>query len=179
MDYTEILDGTMLDEEQFSYDDYYSGSSELGRTAVVQVDVDDGGAHAWIEAFIRGRWQVVELTPPSSEDEDETQDDFWSRFGRWLVGDDSGDTGTDTTGTAFSLGNAVWIIYVLAGCIAFAVLLFVGRTAVRKIVRFVGYHRRDKTGNVIAYYRYMCDYARLASDDFSKAGNHRQQLEYF
>lgn len=179
VDYTEVLDGTMLDEEQFSYDDYYSGSSELGRTAVVQVDVDDGGAHAWIEAFIRGRWQVVELTPPSSEDEDETQDDFWSRFGRWLVGDDSGDTGTDTTGTAFSLGNAVWIIYVLAGCIAFAVLLFVGRTAVRKIVRFVGYHRRDKTGNVIAYYRYMCDYARLASDDFSKAGNHRQQLEYF
>ena len=54
------LDGTMLDEEQFSYDDYYSGSSELGRTAVVQVYVDDGGAHAWIEAFIRGRWQVVE-----------------------------------------------------------------------------------------------------------------------
>lgn len=98
MDYTEVLDGTMLDEEQFRYDDYYSGSSELGRTAVVQVDVDDGGAHAWIEAFIRGRWQVVELTPPSSEDEDETQDDFWSRFGRWLVGDDSGDTGTDTTG---------------------------------------------------------------------------------
>ena len=47
-----------------------------------------------------------------------------------------------------------------------------------EIVRFVGYHRRDKTGNVIAYYRYMCDYARLASDDFSKAGNHRQQLGY-
>lgn len=76
VDYTEVLDGTMLDEEQFSYDDYYSGSSELGRTAVVQVYVDDGGAHAWIEVFIRGRWQVVELTPPSSEDEDETQDDF-------------------------------------------------------------------------------------------------------
>ena len=47
MDYTEVLDGTMLDEEQFSYDDYYSGSSELGRTAVVQVDVDDGGVHTW------------------------------------------------------------------------------------------------------------------------------------
>ena len=85
-----------------------------------------------------------------------------------LVGDDSGDTGTDTTGIAFSLGNAVWIIYVLAGCIAFAVLMFVGRIAVRKIVRFVGYHRRDKTGNVIAYYRYMCDYASTASDDFRR-----------
>ena len=109
--------GRYYDTESSSYDDSYntrkaSGSSQKGW----HVNVDDGGAHAWIEAFIRGRWQVVELTPPSSEDEDETQDDFWSRFGRWLVGDDSGDTGTDTTGTAFSLGNAVWIIYVLAGC---------------------------------------------------------------
>lgn len=178
VDYSEVLEGTLMDDEEYPYEDYFSGESELGETAVVEVNVDDGGAHAWIEAYIDGGWRVVELTPPSSEEEDEETEDFWTRFGRWLAGDDAGD-GTDGTGSAagrFSLSENMWIIYALIAVILLIICAFWVRIAVVKFIRIFSYHRRDSTGNIIAYYRYMCSYARLADSDFAKAGNHAEQL---
>lgn len=178
VDYSEVLDGTLMDEEEYPYEDYYSGESELGETAVVEVAVDDGGAHAWIEAYIDGGWRVVELTPPSTEEEDEQTEDFWTRFGRWLAGDDTGDGSDGTTGVAgtFSLSKNMWIIYVLLAVILLIICAFWVRIAVVKLMRILSYHRRDKTVNIIAYYRYMCSYARLADAGFAKAGSHEEQL---
>lgn len=176
MDYADVLDGEMLDEDTFRYDNYFTGDSKLGRTAVVDVQLDDSCAHAWIEAFVDGRWQVVELTPPSDEDEDESQDDFWSRFGRWLAGD--GDTAgvSDTNGKSFVLNEHMWILYVLLGVICTAVILWAGRIAVRKIVRVYSYHGKDREENVLAYYRYMCNCARLSDVGFARAASHSEQL---
>ena len=61
IDYSDVVEAEILDSTDFSYDDYYNGDSELGRTAVVQVNVTDGAAHAWIEAFIGGRWLNLHL----------------------------------------------------------------------------------------------------------------------
>lgn len=177
IDYDEVLGGDIIDDRKYS--DYFTGYNDLGETAVVQVDVTDGGAHAWIEAFIHGRWQVVELTPPSNEEDDETTEDFWTRFGRWLSGD-SGDGGdTTATGFTFSLGDNIWIIYILIGGVLLAVLVFVVRLIVIKVIRIAGYHSRDAASNVVAYYRYTCDYARMADADFDRAESHRAQLEIF
>lgn len=178
VDYSEVLDGTLLDEEEYPYEDYFSGESELGETAVVEVSVDDGGAHAWIEAYIDGGWRVVELTPPSSEEEDEQTEDFWTRFGRWLAGDDTGDSAAGNTSDAdtFSLSENMWILYALIGAILLIICAFWVRIAVVKLLRIFSYHRKDRTGNIIAYYRYMCSYARLADSDFAKAGSHEEQL---
>lgn len=181
IDYSDVAEAEILDSTDFSYDDYYNGDSELGRTAVVQVNVTDGAAHAWIEAFIDGRWQVVELTPPSSEDEDENTQDFWSRLGNWLAGGDDGDqTGAGgTNAVSFSLDRYMWILYVIA-CVVIAFIAgWTGIIVFRKIVRVRSYHSGDIGENIVAYYRYMCDYARMAESDFLRAGNHREQLGIF
>ena len=178
IDYTDVVDSEILDESSFRYEDYFRGESELGRTAVVQVNVTDNAAHAWIEAFMDGRWQVVELTPPSGEDEDENTQDFWSRIGRWLAGDsEDGQDGYDGTNvTSFSLNRYSWIIYGLAGIILFIAVIFIGRVMYRKIIRIHSYNGNDIRENIVAYYRYMCDYARIAEPDFVRAGSHREQL---
>lgn len=181
IDYSDVADADILDPADFSYDDYYKGDSELGRTAVVQVNVTDGAAHAWIEAFIDGRWQVVELTPPSSEDEDENTQDFWTRLGKWLAGgDDGGQTGDGgTNAVSFSLDRYRWILYVIAGAVIAFIAGWTGIIVFRKIVRVRSYHGDDTGENIVAYYRYMCDYARMAEPDFLRAGNHREQLGVF
>lgn len=177
IDYNEVLSGEILDDRK--YDDYFSGYNDLGKTAVVQVDVTDGGAHAWIEAFIHGRWQVVELTPPSNEEDDETTEDFWTRFGRWLSSD-SGEDGVESTrGYTFSLGDNIWIVYIFIGGVILAVSIFVVRLAAIKMIRIAGYHGDDASTNIVAYYRYMCDYARMVDADFDRAESHRAQLELF
>ena len=177
IDYNEVLSGEILDDRK--YDDYFSGYNDLGETAVVQVDVTDGGAHAWIEAFIHGRWQVVELTPPSNEEDDETTEDFWTRFGRWLSSD-SGEDGVESTrGYTFSLGDNIWIVYIFIGGVILAISIFVVRLAAIKMIRIAGYHGDDASTNIVAYYRYMCDYARMVDADFDRAESHRAQLELF
>ena len=139
----------------------------------------DGGAHAWIEAFIHGRWQVLELTPPSNEEDDETTEDFWTRFGRWLSSD-SGEDGVESTrGYTFSLGDNIWIVYIFIGGVILAISIFVVRLAAIKMIRIAGYHGYDASANIVAYYRYMCDYARMVDADFDRAESHRAQLELF
>ena len=105
----------------------------------------DGAAHAWIEAFIDGRWQVVELTPPSSEDEDENTQDFWSRLGNWLAGGDDGDqTGAGgTNAVSFSLDRYMWILYVIACAVIAFIAGWTGIIVFRKIVRVRSYHSGD------------------------------------
>ena len=46
----------------------------------------------------------------------------------------------------------------------------------RKIIRIHSYNGNDIRENIVAYYRYMCDYARIAEPDFARAGSHRAQL---
>lgn len=180
VDYTEVLDGTLMDEEEYPYEDYFEGANELGETAVIEMAVDDGGAHAWIEAYIDGIWQVVELTPPSDEEEDETTEDFWTRFGRWLAGDDGTDDsqsdGQSAIGRGFSLNENMWVIYLIVVTVVLIILALCVRIAVMKLLRVLRCHGRNKTDNIISYYRYICDYARLAEDSFARAGSHREQL---
>ena len=47
--YDDILRGTLLQDEK--YEDYYEGYNELGETGVVEVEVTDASAHAWVEIY--------------------------------------------------------------------------------------------------------------------------------
>lgn len=176
VDYSDVLDGVLLDNS-FSYEDYYHGSSAIGRTGVVRAYITDESSHAWIEALIDGRWQVVELTPPSYEDDEETED-FWSRFGRWFMGDEPSDTeGNQVNTDSFTLKNYMWIIFLVVGAIGIWALYHVSTAIYVCISRFISWHGTVKADNAVAYYRLICNYARLAIEDFERAHNHRSQLE--
>lgn len=64
---------------EYQYDDFFEGENILGASNVVSVEVTDGEAHAWVEVFIDGfGWMPVEVTPPSTDNEETTYGDFLS-----------------------------------------------------------------------------------------------------
>lgn len=96
------LDGTLLEDEK--YEDYYSGYSPLGETALVEVDVSDAQAHAWVEIYIEGKgWVVVDPTPAAGEEEEVGS--FWENFGIGNDSDGRDDSGQD--GLTDYLGDAL------------------------------------------------------------------------
>lgn len=184
VDYNGVLDGKLFNEyhgdkvngNRKEYDDYFTGENLLGRTDVMVVDVTDESAHAWVEVFIDGKWQVAETTPPAGEEEE--QDDFWTRFGQYFFGDGEDDTqnyGAVDTSAIFSMENVRWVVMILAGIVAVAVLIFVIKLMSRKIKRMLSYHTDFVGDDVIAYYSYMCDYMRLARVGFDDADTHLKQ----
>jgi len=74
--YTDVVtDGELMEDRE--YKDYYDGYAPLGETAMMEVEIPDGQAHAWIEAYVEGKgWIVVDVTPSVSQDEEETAS-FW------------------------------------------------------------------------------------------------------
>ena len=117
--YDSFVDGELVDGQ--NYEDYYSGFSELGKTALVKVNVTDAEAHAWVEVYdnIRG-WHLVDVTPTS--DEEEELEDFWTMFEN-IMGDNTADSVETTDGQDKGLkisDSVVKMIY-----LAIAVLLMI------------------------------------------------------
>lgn len=64
---------------EYAYDDFFTGENILGNSNVVEVEINDGDAHAWVEVFVDGfGWIPVDATPPSQDDEETTYSDFLS-----------------------------------------------------------------------------------------------------
>lgn len=62
--------GVALDENT---DEWYEGDTLLDETGVVNVDVNDSYAHAWIEIYMEGYGFVpFEMTPPDEDESDNT-----------------------------------------------------------------------------------------------------------
>lgn len=56
----------LLENEEYS--DYYYGYKKISEEYVLKYDVTDANAHAWVEIYLDGYgWIPVELTPPSSD----------------------------------------------------------------------------------------------------------------
>ena len=173
--YTQVMDGELVDGAE--YKDYYTGKSgELGETALVEVTVTDANAHAWVEVYMDGAWQVVEVTPSSNEEDTE---DFWSAFGNLLSGsgDNEGVEG-QSSGNIFSLDGMKWIwVGILVG-IVIVVFFYMIRFCLKKGKRVMSYHSKDKAANVVAYYKYMCECMRAVEPEFYRADSHLTQLAY-
>ncbi len=79
----------------YKYDDFFEGENALGTTNVVEVDITDGEAHAWVEIFVDGfGWVPVEVTPPSDEEEEPTYGDFLAALTGFLAEDSNIPTDT-------------------------------------------------------------------------------------
>lgn len=82
----------------YNYNYFFEGENILDNSSVVEVEVTDGEAHAWVEVFVDGfGWMPVEVTPPSQDNEETTYGDFLSAL-TGLFGAENGVTqnnGTD------------------------------------------------------------------------------------
>lgn len=168
--YAEVVENGEL-VEGADYDDYYRGFSEIGATALIQIEIPDAYAHAWVEIYDSERgWIVVDPTP-SSEEEETTS--FWEVFMQ------SGGEGTETALGEDILGgyleNALGILnYVLFAVFLISVILFV-------VIRMI---RREKERRLPGRERIRLEYGRLQkiaakkSKDFQTQRTLKEQIAW-
>lgn len=173
VNYSQVLEGEILPE---NYSDYYDGYSELGETAVVQVEVSDASAHAWVEVYDeKYGWVCVEVTPSSGEEET-AGTDFWRFFGGLFSG------GTETeqiqneeegNGRIISV-NFGKSAYVLGGLMLLLLVICIIR--IRKKLRVCnGGGEKDQ---VIGEYHILCQNVRAIREEFNSCFSHKEQLEW-
>lgn len=94
--YEDVLSGRLLKDK--NYDDYYEGYSELGKTGVVEVEVTDASAHAWVEFYDdKYGWKPVEVTPTATG-ETGGGGNFWNRFMGIFAGSDESNKNNKNAG---------------------------------------------------------------------------------
>lgn len=168
------LDSDMNSVKQYA--DYYKGYSALGKSAVLDVEVSDAMAHAWVEIYVQNfGWKVVEVTPGSNEMADE--DDFWSAFSDILGGGSDNEDGNNGIGN-LGFSQYVWLVYVVGAVILFFMLLFLVRLAIRKGKRFLACHQENRQEAVIACYADICDMMRVCYTEFDECRSHMEQLRF-
>ena len=77
--YYNILENGEL-VEGAEYSDYYDGYSPIGETGLIEIEIPDAYAHAWVEIYVEGQgWLVVDPTPAQNSQEDYSTS-FWQAF---------------------------------------------------------------------------------------------------
>lgn len=160
------------------YDEYFKGYSSIGASTVLEVEVTDAMAHAWVEIYVDGfGWMPVEVTPGSNEIVDE--DDFWSAFSSMLqdASLDGGNRGGADFGN-LNLSQYKGLVNLVGIAIGMVILFFVTKWMVRKMGRFAKCHQRNRKEAVVAFYAQLCESLRMLNREFCGCKSHQEQLDY-
>ena len=170
--YTDVVtDGEIVEGAQ--YEDYYDGYSPLGETALMEVEIPDGQAHAWIEAYLEDYgWIVVDVTPALSLDEEETAS-FWDAI--LGAGDQMTQDGQAGQAAAQYLENALagglWAFFAIGALIA---ILYFGR-------RGILYYRESKLPGrerIKLEYGRMTAWLKERDEAFMKLTTPKEEITY-
>ena len=173
VDYTQFAEADFVHGAEYS--EFYQGYSSLGETGVVQVDVSDACAHAWVEIYLKDfGWFPVEVTPADSGE----QEDFWSLFGNIFQRADTGfgtvDEDTGKSGVLKVNGKMLWIF--LGGVFfMIAIIVYYPRTK-----RYFDTHGKDSRDNLFAQYHQMWELAKKKNshEDLSIYLTYEEQLGF-
>lgn len=170
-----VLASEMNEEENAK--DYYSGYSQLGESPVMDVEVTDAMAHAWVEVYVEGfGWKVAEVTPGSAEETDE--DNFWDAFTSAVREMGTGGGNASNVLGDLELSKMIWIIYAVLALLflffLYQMLCLIGR----KVRRYRRCHQRNRQEAVIAQYGELCNRIRVCDASFDACRSHKEQLEY-
>ena len=169
--YLDIVEGgTLVDDA--AYSDYYDGYAPLGETALVEIEIPDSYAHAWVEIYVEDKgWIVVDPTPARVTEEDTTS--FWDAF---MTGGGNGlnlEMPENNLG-AYLEGALSSMIYILPGA---AALFLAGLCAVhfRRV-----YREKKLSGRERVQLEYGRLQARLGRKhrDFLRLKTLREQLDW-
>lgn len=179
VDYYQMTEGELV--EDASYSDYYDGYSALGETALIQIDITDADAHAWVEVYDEEKgWYVVEVTPAG---EMEDVEDFWDIYDEFSsnnsLGGDIAEGARDFL--SFRVSNeTVKKIYKVIGAFILGVLaLFLTIRITKGMVFLIKLKRATINDKLILKYSLRCRRVRRYSKSFAKCVNYREQVEYF
>lgn len=159
--YSDVLNGEILDDQK--YEDWFSGENPLGKTAVMEVEVDDSLAHAWVEVYQKGfGWKVVDVTPAYYGDADD--EGFWDDLGDAFRLEENNETANplQVRGIANGIKTAAIIVCIL-------LITFLGGRVFYRIVwkdmlKSIAYRKFQKRGqyNKCITYEYKDFCQRLA-----------------
>jgi hypothetical protein len=165
--------------EDLEYSDYYKGFSELGETGVVEVDVSDASAHAWVEVYDpEYGWTVVEMTPPGGE---EDTVDFWSNFQK-AFSDGDVDTTPDNGTGGFNIsindsfmGKIIYFVFLLAGVFVIVVLV---RLLIPRIKNNIAYRTAGPSDRLVMEYGRQMKKLTRRNKELKHYVNYRTKTEY-
>lgn len=174
--YDEFLEGTLLSDT--AYGDYYEGYSELGETALVEVEITDADAHAWVEIYDEtAGWVVAEVTPYAAEDMRGV--DFWSMFLNFLGGNDDPESETQQEPqggqTEIDLAPLRTFFYAAVACLICAALSV---CLIRLLIFGIRYLRCDRNDRLILRYRRYLHKKNRKYKELKEKQNYREQIIY-
>ena len=179
-----MLNGEIIEDKD--YNDYYDGYSLLGETAMVQVNVTDANAHAWVEVYEAGKgWHVVDVTPAGSVEE--TDEEFWDMFDRIVnpQTDGTGEGNDDGQGAGFNISDRTLkqIGLIMLGIIIAGFVLFMILKGYRMLLIYIRYMQSGNSDKLIMKYSQMCERLtkrakRMKCTEFGNCHNYHTQLEY-
>lgn len=162
LSFTQVLDQGEL-VEGAEYSSRYEGYNSLGETAVLRVDATDADAHAWVEIFDKDLgWIKVDVTPPSTLNEDEIDENasFWDSFNN-VFGDGEEDAGAGVgTNNNLDISKAdtfmKYVAYVVIVLIFLAIICYI----FLRCYPTIKYHRDYKAAGfsdklILKYSRYI------------------------
>lgn len=177
IDYNQITDGELV--EGAKYEDYYEGYSELGKTALVEVNVTDADAHAWIEIYDHENgWVPIEVTPVGEVEEVE---DFWTMFEEIMGDADEGNADVIITeGEGLKISDELIrnICYFVVGIIMAVLLVILAGKGVKKLIFIVKFSKAGNSDRLIMKYTVFCQKKRKKDKSFRDKLNYRQQINY-
>ena len=158
--------------EGAEYGDYYKGYSPIGETALIEIEIPDAYAHAWVEIYVDGQgWIVVDPTPAQASEEDTTS--FWNAFMTGGGGDTDLEMSESNLG-AYLESTLGGVSYVLLGA---AVLALIGWWTVHLI-------RAYRESKLPGRERVRLEYGRIQSYlgkkhlDYRKLRTLREQIDW-
>lgn len=173
--YNDILKGKL--REDLKYEEYYQGASPLGKTGVMEVDLTDANAHAWVEAYFPGTgWQIVDATPTNMSEN--TDGDFWSSVKKLI--DDSpqiqlGEAFSSFGNGLISSGVMPIIVFVAA---VMMILFWIGKQVYLSIQRYRSWHTKDSARNLLIYLEIRCAHRAKKEQEFGKIVLPSERLHY-
>lgn len=169
--YYNVLENGELVEDA-NYSEYYDGYSPIGETALIEIEIPDAYAHAWVEIYVEDQgWIVVDPTPAQHAQEDTTS--FWDAFMRGGGDSTAPDMSENNLGTYLE-GVLGGITYVLLGA---AVLTLIGLWAAY-VLRVYRESKLSGRERVRLEYGRLQTYLGKKHRDYRKLRTLREQLDW-
>lgn len=166
-----LVEGELTDKK---YSDYYEGFTRLGETGVVEVEIPDAFAHAWVEIYVEGKgWICVDPTPAASGD---TQSEsFWDVF-RLPSGSNLNLEGeTEETIVTKYLGTVINYSFIVIAVIIILILMI---AVVLYLIRRKKYNNLPLEEKINIRYKYLCKLLNSKNIEFGKISTINEQLNF-
>jgi len=178
VDFYQITDGEMVYEAD--YNDFYQGYNALGDTALIQINVTDADAHAWVEVYEPNvGWRIVDVTPTGGDTEE--AEDFWTEFDRFVSGGDSDDEDGAGGGGGIRISDDLVkkIIMGIFTVILVIIGLFLVWKVLLRIIFMIKVLRNNYSDRLILQLGLVRKRLRRYNKEFGKCINYREQVEYY